>query len=167
MSCLLFLSSCSDAHFSWSEIAANCSDWLRTCSDAAASFSVRTPFWYSRSCALDSTRSHSRWARWIFFSERFLASLSFSFSTERGSIHFISWRRCSATQDISCNKFDDIIVNQCQQTTSTFPEEVFTLICFITLVREVSSLLNSLVVSSSSTITISSPCFRRIRTASG
>ena len=51
--------------------------------------------------------------------------------------------------------------------TRTFLDEVFTLICFITPVREVSSLLNSLVVSSSSTITISSPCFRRIRTAWG
>ena len=133
-----------------------------TCSDAAASFPVRTPFWYSRSRALDSARSRSCWARWIFFSERFLASLSFSFSAARGSIRFISWRRCSATRDISYNKYDDIIVNKCQQTTRTFPKEVFTLICFITPLRAVSSLLNSLVVSSSSTITISSPCFRRI-----
>ena len=162
MSCSLFLSSCSKAHFSWSEIAASCSDWLRTCSDTTASFSVKTPFWYSRSCALDSARSRSRWAHWIFFSERFLASLSFLFFSARGSIRFISWRRCSATRDISYKMHDDSIVNQFQLTTRTFLDEVFTLICFITLVRAVSSLLNSLVVSSSSTITNSLPRFWRI-----
>ena len=44
---------------------------------------------------------------------------------------------------------------------------VLTFIYFITPARAVSSLLNSLVVSSSSTITMSSPCFWRIQTAWG
>ena len=53
---------------------------------------------------------------------------------------------------------------QFQKLTRTFQGAVLTLIYLITPVREVSSLLNSLVVSSSSTTTISSPCFQRIRT---
>ena len=62
-----FCSNCSEALLSCLEIASNCSDWLyscsdwlRCCSDAAASCSDRTPLWYSRSHALDSSRSHSR-----------------------------------------------------------------------------------------------------------
>ena len=102
LSCSDSFSSCSEAFFNWPETMASCSDWLRTYSDIAASFSVRTPFWYSRSRALDSTRSCSRRALWIFLSERFIASLSFSFSSAWGSICFISWRCCSATRVISC-----------------------------------------------------------------
>ena len=51
---------------------------------------------------------------------------------------------------------------QFQTLTRTLQGAVLTLICLITPVREVSSLLNSFVVSSSSTITISTPRFRRI-----
>ena len=78
-----------------SQLLCSCLDWLCSCLD-------RTPFWYSRSRVLDSTRSHSRWALWMFLSEAFTASLSFSFSSTRGSILFIIWRRCSTVQVIFC-----------------------------------------------------------------
>ena len=81
---------------------ASCSDLPHSCSDVAASCSNRTPFWYSRSRALDLAMSRSRWALWMFLSIRLIASLSFSFSSVRGSILFISWRRCSVVRVISC-----------------------------------------------------------------
>ena len=46
--------------------------------------------WCSKSRALDSARSRSRRALWVFLSERFIASLSFWFSSVRGSILFIN-----------------------------------------------------------------------------
>ena len=58
---------------------------------------------------------------------------------------------------------NDSIVIQFQTSTRTFLDVVLTLIYFVTSVRAVSSLLNALVVSSS-TITMSSPRFWRIRT---
>ena len=60
LSCSDFFSNCLEALFSWPETTASCSDWLRTCSDTAASFSIRTPFWYSKSRALDFARSRLR-----------------------------------------------------------------------------------------------------------
>ena len=62
------------------------------------------PLLYSRSRVLDSARSRSCQAFWMFLSERFIASLSFSFSSARDSILFISWRCCSATRVISCKQ---------------------------------------------------------------
>ena len=83
----MFLS-CSDFCSSCSEALDSCLDLLHSYSNMVANCSDRTPFWYSRSHALDSARSRSRWALWMFLSIRFIACLSLSFSSVRGSILF-------------------------------------------------------------------------------
>ena len=84
-------SNCSEASFSCVKAVASCLDLFRSYSFAVASCLDRTPFWCSRSSVLDSAKSRSRSDLWVFFSKRFITSLSFWFSSARGSILFINW----------------------------------------------------------------------------
>ena len=62
---------------------------------------------------------------------------------------------------------NDNVEIQFLMSKRSIPDAILTLISFVTLARVVSSLLNSLVVSSSSTITMSLLRFRSIQTAWG
>ena len=95
-SCLEVCPSCSETLLSCLELRSSCSELRLICSNMVSSYSDKAPFWYSRSLAFDSARSHSRWAPWAFFSISFIASFSFAFSSARGSILLIRCCRCLA-----------------------------------------------------------------------
>lgn len=134
---------CSATLLSCSEAFPSCSDVRLSCSEIVFNCSERTPFWYSRSYALDSARVRSHRYLSTFFSISFTASFSFSFSSARGSILRISPCRCSVVRAMLCTNINDYGGPHPSMPKINSASVMLTLIWFMAVVRMDRSLFTS------------------------